>query len=139
MIKVSVERDLKAPLATVWAMLEDFGNLDWFPGWSKIEVVGSGVGMVRRIHMEGMDPIEEKLESLDSANHTLSYTIPNIPMPVTDYRANVKVKAAGDGCHITWQCQAVPAGIPEADAKAMLEGVYSDMISKLEAGAKTKA
>ncbi|MDY0007299.1 MAG: SRPBCC family protein [Spongiibacteraceae bacterium] len=136
MIEVTVERDLDAPLARVWALLEDFGNLDWFPGWTRIDVIGSGVGMLRRIHMEGMDPIDEKLESLDPAARTFSYSIPNIPMPVTDYRADVRVTGTDNGCRIIWRCQAKPAGIPAADAKAMLEGVYSDMISKLEAAAR---
>ena len=40
--------------------------------------------------MEGMDPIDEVLERMDSAAMTLSYTIPRgLPLPLTDYRSTV--------------------------------------------------
>ena len=55
MIRVKVERELNAPVDKVWALLEDFGNLNWYPGWTDLETIGEGPGMTRRIHMEGME------------------------------------------------------------------------------------
>ncbi|HBQ39957.1 MAG TPA: hypothetical protein DD808_05210, partial [Halieaceae bacterium] len=37
MIRVKVERELNAPVDKVWALLEDFGNLNWYPGWTDLE------------------------------------------------------------------------------------------------------
>lgn len=137
MIEVDVVKELDAPVSKVWEMLENFGNLDWYPGWDKLEVLGSGPGMIRRIHMNGMDPIDEILESMDAATRSFSYTIPKMPMPVSEYRASVEVHSLDDGARtkVHWHCTAKPVGIPEADAQAMLEGVYADMLAKLEAAA----
>ncbi|MDP4652506.1 MAG: SRPBCC family protein, partial [Haliea sp.] len=76
MINVKVERELNAPVDKVWSLLEDFGNLKWYPGWTKLDVIGEGPGMIRRIHMDGMDSIDEILESMDPASRSFSYTIP---------------------------------------------------------------
>lgn len=139
MIEVDVVKELDAPVSKVWEMLENFGNLDWYPGWDRIEVLGSGVGMTRRIHMTGMDPIDEILESMNAASRSFSYTIPKMPMPVSEYRASVEVHSVDDGARtkVHWHCTAKPEGIPEADAQAMLEGIYADMLAKLEAAAKS--
>ena len=139
MIKVNIEKELDAPVSKVWELLENFGNLDWYPGWERIEVIGSGIGMTRRIHMTGMDPIDESLETMDPASRSFSYTIPKMPMPVSEYRASVELKSLdnGDRTLAHWRCEARPEGIPEADGQAMLEGVYADMLAKLEAAAKS--
>ena len=139
MIKVNIEKELDAPVSKVWELLENFGNLDWYPGWDRIEVVGSGIGMTRRIHMTGMDPIDEILESMDAASRSFSYTIPKMPMPVSEYRASVEIKSLDNGARTlaNWRCSAKPEGIPEADAQAMLEGIYADMLAKLEVAAKS--
>ncbi|MEZ5571248.1 MAG: SRPBCC family protein [Halioglobus sp.] len=141
MLSFTVERTIAAPIKVVWALLEDFGNLDWYPGPSKVEVIGSGPGMTRRLHIEGAGAIDEVLESMDSAKYTFSYLIPNIPMPVTDYRGDVRLEAADNGAttKIYWTCQLTPQGISEADTQAMMEGVYADMISNLEAAAQRHA
>lgn len=141
MLRFTVEKTLNAPLAAVWKLLEDFGNLDWYPGPSKIEVIGSGVGMTRRLHMDGGLTIDETLETMDAAQHRFSYRIPNIPMPVTDYRGFVQLESLDGGAttKISWSGELTPVGIPEADAKAMMEGVYADMMVKLEAAAQRAA
>jgi hypothetical protein len=141
MLKFTVERTLNAPIKSVWGLLENFGNLDWYPGPSRIEVIGSGVGMTRRLHMDGGISIEEVLESMDASKHSFSYRIPNIPMPVTDYRGSVRLEAVDGGArtNIFWSAELTPVGIAEADAKALMEGVYADMMLKLEAAAQRAA
>lgn len=139
MIEVDVVKELDAPVSRVWELLENFGNLDWYPGWDSIEVIGSGIGMTRRIHMTGMDPIDEILESMDAASMSFSYVIPKMPMPVSEYRASVEIKSLDNGERTlaNWRCSAKPEGIPEADAQAMLEGIYADLLAKLEVAAKS--
>ncbi len=138
MIKVDIEKELDAPVSKVWELLENFGNLDWYPGWDRIEVIGSGIGMTRRIHMTGMDPIDEVLQSMDAASRSFSYTIPKMPMPVSEYRAAVELQSLDNGERTLahWRCSAKPEGISEADGQAMLEGVYADMLAKLELAAQ---
>ena len=139
MISVKIERDIDAPADRVWSLLANFGNLDWFQGWDKLEVFNDGEipGMTRRIHMPGMDPFDEILQAIDHDLQQLQYTIPNLPMPVTDYEAKVTLESQpGDKTHIVWECKATPEGIPEADARKLLEDTYGMMIDKLGEAAK---
>jgi carbon monoxide dehydrogenase subunit G len=137
MINVKVERELNAPVDKVWSLLEDFGNLKWYPGWTKLDVIGEGPGMIRRIHMDGMDSIDEILESMDAASRSFSYTIPKMPMPVSEYRAEVSLESLDNGARTLarWNCSAKPEGIEASEGQAMLEGIYADMLAKLEAAA----
>lgn len=137
MISVKIERDIDAPVDKVWALLADFANLDWVEGWEKLEVFGEGPGMTRRIHMPGMDPFDEILEELDHDLKQLKYTIPNVPIPVSDYHAHITVESRpGDRTHIVWECSGKPEGISDADARKMLEDTYGMMIDKLGEAAK---
>lgn len=128
MIDVTVSRDYNVPAARVWALLADFGNISWAPGMDKVKVEGSGVGMVRRIDMGDFEVVE-KLESLDHATMRFSYSIPQMPMPVTDYRAGGHVVATGpDSCRVDWSCTATPTGISEQEATEMVKGLYAQLL-----------
>ena len=77
MVELNVIRKISATLDSVWAVLDDYGNLSWIPGADNVEVIGEGVGMTRRLHMPGLEsPIDETLTAKDVANKSFSYTIP---------------------------------------------------------------
>jgi carbon monoxide dehydrogenase subunit G len=141
MVEVHVECDLDFPAATVWALLEDFGDINWAPGIDKIEVIGEGIGMIRRLHLAGMEPIDEQLESMDASNMSFGYTIPRgIPMPVTDYSANAKVTAIDDGrCHVDWYGRATPQGASDEEAAAMIRGAYEMLLQWVDEHLKSRA
>jgi hypothetical protein len=133
MARVSVKESLGFPAQQVWELIADFGNTSWFQGLEKSEVQGSGPGMVRRMYAGGNPPIEERLESLDPKTRTLRYTIPkNVPFPISDYRSTMRVRETGPGTsELEWSCELTPKGVPEAQALAMLEGMYKTMIGWL--------
>ncbi len=130
MVNVHLARDFDIAAGKVWALLEDFGNISWAPGIDKTEVIGEGVGMTRRLHIAGMEPIDEVLTAMDKSAMTFSYNIPRgIPMPVTDYSANAKVTPLGEGrCHVDWYGRAEPVGISEKELGAMLTGTYEMLL-----------
>ncbi len=130
MAEVLVQRDYTFPAEKVWALLADFGNISWAPGMDKVEVIGEGVGMTRRIHMPDMDPIDEVLEHIDHDAMTLSYSIPTgIPMPVTDYRAGPTVVVTGDAsCRIDWRGSASPVGVSDEEAGEIIKGFYTMLL-----------
>ncbi len=129
MVEVSVSADFDVPEQRLWELVADFGNVDWIPGMAQnVRVEGSGPGMVRFIPM-GEKEVHEKLESLDESQHQIEYTIPkNIPFPVSDYRATMKVDAAGAGSRLTWKCTCNPDGTSEAEAEQTVRGLYDMMI-----------
>ena len=136
MVKVELVRDMDHPAGKVWAVMEDFGNLSW-AGAPRVEVVGEGVGMTRKVIMEGMDPIEEVLETMDPATMSFTYTIPRgMPLPVTDYRSGCRVESRGDTqSRVYWSCTctATDDNMSESDVQALLEGTYSGMLDGLDA------
>ena len=133
MARVSVKQSLEFPAQQVWDLISDFGDVSWLQGISKSEVRGQGPGMVRVLRVGESPPIEERLESLDAKSRTLCYTIPkNIPFPVSEYRATMRVREAGPAAsELEWSCELTPKGVPDSQAVAMLEGMYKTMIGWL--------
>jgi hypothetical protein len=130
-VKVNVERELHFSCEQVWSLLEDFGNIHWAPGIDKLEVIGQGVGMIRRIHINGLDtPIDEVLDSIDPAAMEFSYSIPRgLPFPLSNYKAFANVKSLGkDKSLVQWQSDCKPDGISHEDASNMLIDTYNQLI-----------
>ncbi len=135
MIDFTLTRELDHSADTVWKLLADFGNMAWAPGLARVEVEGSGPGMVRRIFMSEDMAIEERLETLDHSKRSLTYTIPgNNPMPVSDYNAGAVVTDLGGGrCRVDWSCRATPLeGTKSEDAEAMVRGAYDMMLGWID-------
>lgn len=130
MARTSVKQLLDVPAERLWALLADFGNVPWMhipEGGVRVE--GQGPGMVRIIPA-GDREIRERLESSDDKTRTLVYTIPEgLPLPVSDYRAQVRVQEAPDGgAEIEWACEFEPDGVDEAAAAPMIQALYGTMI-----------
>ena len=137
MVEAKLVRTLGFPAQRVWSILEDFGNMEWAMGPPRVEVIGEGIGMTRRILMEGMDPIDEVLESMNPESMTFSYTIPRgLPLPLTDYRSTARVETSDAGNAIVhWSCECTPtdASMTDADAEALMQGTYNALLDSLEA------
>ena len=137
MATARVTRALDVPADTLWKLVAAFGDTSWMPAGAKVTVLGSGPGKERRIAAGPDKVIRERLEFADSASRTLVYTIPeNVPFPVKDYRATMRVRAKGKGSELDWSVTFEPAGASEADARKAIEGMYGVMIGWIEARAK---
>jgi len=128
MAGVEVRAQFDVPSERLWSVISDFGNVAWIPGMEGVRVEGSGPGMTRFLPA-GKVEIHERLESVDDAAKTLVYTIPeNIPFPVTDYRATMRVDAAAGGCRLTWSCSYEPTGVSAKEAEHTVRSLYEMMI-----------
>ena len=134
---VKLVRELDFPAARVWLVLEDFGNMEWVMGPPKVEVIGEGIGMIRRILMPGLEPIDEVLESSDPATMTYSYTIPRgLPLPLTDYRSTARVEETETGgARVHWSCECKPidASMTVEAIESLMHNTYNSMLDALEA------
>ncbi|CAA0089743.1 Uncharacterised protein [Zhongshania aliphaticivorans] len=130
MVEVHLAREFNVPAAEVWALLADFGDINWAPGIDKIEVIGGGIGMTRRLHIKGMDPIDEVLTAQDHQAMSFAYDIPRgVPMPVSNYSANAQVTALdGKRCRVDWYGRAEPEKVTDSDAAAMIQGAYEMLL-----------
>lgn len=139
MFEVLIEETLKANPDKVWALVENFADLSWYPPAEKVEKIGEGVGQIRRIHMAGMDnPVDEILESLDAEKRQFSYTIPEMPMH--DYRVVVNIAAnaaESSHCDVRWHAtfSGVSEGLSGDDMANMMKDAYTGMLGDIEKAA----
>ena len=143
MVECSYARTLNAAPAELWALCGNFGEVGWLPGPERVETVGEGVGMTRRLHIPGLEePIEETLESFDEARRQLSYRVKKNPfVPYENYRARLSVEAAEAGSQVRIESsfELDPAALAEADspaaaeqaARAAMTGIYAMMMDAL--------
>jgi hypothetical protein len=132
-----VTRTLDVPADALWRLIAAFGDTSWMPAGAKVTVLGSGPGMERRISAGPAKVIRERLEFADARSRTLVYTIPeNVPFPVKDYRATMRVLTKGAGSELDWSATFEPVAASEADARKAIEGMYGVMIGWIEGRVK---
>jgi hypothetical protein len=139
--KVHIHHDFAVPAEALWAVLGDFTNLSWVPAVPRHEFEGEGVGTTRRMFLDDTFAILERLEALDGATRTMSYSIPeNNPLPCTDYYATMTVVETGpDTCRLEWGCTFEPLGMSDEDAVANITQFYWSLIPGIEASVGSAA
>jgi len=138
MIECIVERELEAPFERVWAIVSDFGNLDWYEIAVRTDVVGEGKGQIRRIHVAGIEPtVEEVLDGIDEQVHEIYYhVLQGDLVPFENYTVTASLRDLGDGrTHARWRATYGPGGMPEADALSLMKANYTTMLEMLERAA----
>ena len=88
---------INAPIASVWAKIRNFHNMDWAAGViTSVEVVGDLPGHVPGAGRVLNEAFHETLRSLSDEDYSLSYTIDDGPGPVSkdevsDYLGEVRL------------------------------------------------
>lgn len=120
MPEIAVSEDIKAPADKLWALLENFGNLEsWWLKESPIkidhvEVEGQGVGMIRNIYYVNIvAPLSERLDYLDKESKTYKLSIVGEGLPgLISYNATGVVTSTGrDRCRFDYHAKIL--AIPE--------------------------
>jgi len=134
MAQVSVKGTVNAPAERVWETISAFSGLErFFPAVSRSELEGSGVGAVRRCTLQDGGQLVERLESLDEAAHTLSYSIVEGALPVEGYRSTMTVRALdGERCELHWRSEFEVTEGGEDALKGLLEGAYKQGIDGID-------
>lgn len=133
MAHVEVQDEIAAGIDTVWELVSDFGGVGRIsPEVSSCEVEGEGVGAVRTIVSSGFT-VQERLEGLDHAARTFSYSMLEGPIPFKNYVANVKLSDAGPNrTRISWAGTFEPAGMPEEQLQQLVETIYRGLIAGIK-------
>jgi len=126
MASVSKMARINASAAAVWEVVRDFnGVAKWIGPVVACTMVGEGVGAVRTVTLEGGAEVQERLEALDDAERSLSYSIVSSPLPIENYLATIQVAAASDDeCEVTWSATFNVAPADETAMKTLVEGVF---------------
>jgi carbon monoxide dehydrogenase subunit G len=134
-VNAQVVREIDQPIDKIWAVVSDFANVGWAMPGIKVTSEGSGVGMVRTMHIPNSDPVAEILETLDPVNYSFSYTIPKMAMPMTGFRGKAKLEKISDSrTRVIWGAEGqTTEGGDAAQLNAMFEGLYGQLVASLNA------
>lgn len=126
--------EIAASADALWALVRDFGGIQrWNPTLSSCELDKPGVGGIRTIKM-GEVTVRERLEKIDEARKTLSYSIVEAPLPVRDYLSTIEIGEAGPTrSTIIWSSTFEPGGMTDEQLTQLFEGVYRQGIDGLRA------
>jgi len=134
MATVSVSVTFQTPGPEVWKVIRDFAKIiKWAPGIAQMKLAGSGVGAVRSVTFQDGARSVERLESLNDATQTLSYTILESSLPVEGYVASLTVRdLGGAGCEVEWYSTFGAKGAAENEVSRMLEVSYRKALAGLQ-------
>jgi carbon monoxide dehydrogenase subunit G len=133
MASVKVSDRISAPADKVWDLVGDFGGITRYTsGFKSVSCDGKGVGAVRTITLPNDAQMKERCELLDAARRTLDYSIVSGPVPIAKYLARVQLFEDGEATRIEWSSSFEPQGIGEAQAVAMVEGIYKGGIAGIK-------
>ena len=114
----------------VWLKMQDFADLGWAVGIADIEIEGQGIGMVRRVRLEGSeDWLEERLLMVDQSTKKLEYGIDEGMMGITHYRATAQVIPQAQGCQIEWTCRGQVEASEVAEKEPILALVAEGIVT----------
>jgi carbon monoxide dehydrogenase subunit G len=133
MASVKISDRIDASADRVWDLVADFGGIGRISkGFKSVTCTGSGAGAVRTITLPNDSQIQERCELLDAARRVLDYSIVAGPIPLASYLARIQLFEDGEGTRIEWSSTFEPNGIPEAQAVAMVEGIYKGGIAGIK-------
>ena len=126
MAKVSMSQGLSASASDVWQAIGKFSTIDtWLPPIASCEADGDAVGTMRKLTTGDGAVVHERLDSIDDAQWTYTYSITESPFPIERYQATIAVEKGDDGSSVVrWSSEFKPAGAPEADVVGIVEGIY---------------
>lgn len=103
---IEIERDI----ATVWDVIADFQRLDRWIATATMITDRQPQSMLHRHFAIGGSYFHERLDLLDGDAHRLRYSLLESPLPVDNYRAEVRVSATSEyRASVVWStsCNAV--------------------------------
>jgi len=110
----------------VWATIGGFCGIGtWHPAVEACALSTQGGKNIRTLSLKGGGTIVEEEVARDDARMAYSYRILESPLPVANYVSTIQVEPSGSaGSKVTWTGSFEPKGASEAEAKAVIDGIY---------------
>jgi hypothetical protein len=131
---------IDAPADTVWSYVRDFANLhEWLPSIETCEIEDDAradeVGAIRRLTAQGGEAaFRERLVSFDDEGRSYAYEFVVSPLPVRDYRSEIRVAPVTDSGQTFvewWGDFAADDKDAEAMAKFFTNDIYGAGLTSL--------
>lgn len=129
MTQVRVKKTINAAPDTVWASV---GRPEKIHEWHPAITASPCDGDLRRCVLASGAEVHEKILEQNDHEHFYRYSITDGPLPVKDYQGRISVSPENGGCSLSWEAT-FEALAPEADVKAMIEGVMAAGIDNVRA------
>ena len=142
MVKVYTSSVIDAAAAEIWDRIRDFNGLpSWHPAIadSRIELQqpADKVGCIRNFTLKDGGRIREQLLALSDYDFSVTYSILESPMGVSNYIATLKLTPITDGnrCFAEWTAEFDCAPAREAElARNIGQGVFQAGFDALKGG-----
>jgi hypothetical protein len=122
--------DLSASPDKVWALIGAFGGT-WHPLIANIELIGTGIGQLRKIETIDGKQITQRLEAIDERDRSYRYT--NISgIPAVDCTGTLGVKAKGSGSSVEWRVQYWADGQPNIIVRTIITTLLKTGLESLK-------
>ena len=130
MATLEVSAPLRVSAEEAWDIIGDFASLaQWHPLVPNCRPTADGQGRI--ITLPGHEVIETLIPGASPPlGHT--YTVARTPMPITDYRATLRLQTTESGCRIVYQGRFTPVGVSEARAQDMLRRFFEAGFAALQ-------
>jgi len=124
-LDLSESVDVAASPADAWAAIADFCSIkDWHPVIAECEQFEEGGKTMRTLTTGDGGELLEELNDLDDAGMSMTYSIIEGPLPISDYMSTMAVTESGDGATITWSSEFNAAGVSDDEALELMTGIY---------------
>jgi Domain of unknown function (DUF4331)/Polyketide cyclase / dehydrase and lipid transport len=122
--------DLVTPPDKVWTLIGAFGGA-WNPLIAKIQLTGTGIGQLRTLETIDGKQMIDRLEALDNAQRSYSYTMIS-GIPAVDCTGTLNVKPDGIGSSVEWRVQYWADGQPDIIVKTILSTLLKTGLESLK-------
>ncbi len=124
-IDLSESADVAASPSDAWAAIADFCSIkDWHPIIAECEQFEQDGKTMRTLMTGDGGELLEELNDLDDAGMSMTYSIIEGPLPISDYTSTMAVTESGDGATITWSSEFNAAGVSDDEALELMTGIY---------------
>jgi Polyketide cyclase / dehydrase and lipid transport/Domain of unknown function (DUF4331) len=122
--------DLPAAPDRVWALIGQFGGT-WHPLIADLQLIGTGVGQLRRIQTIDGKELVERLEAFDKTQRLYRYAMVS-GIPAVDYTGTLGVKPKGTGSSVEWRVQYLADGQPDIVVKTIVATLLKTGLASLK-------
>ncbi len=122
--------DLAESPQIVWSLIGQFGG-NWHPLIAHTEIVGTGIGQLRKIQtIDGMT-IVERLADVDETARILKYT-QVVGIPAAHYEGMMEVRPNGTGSTVIWRVNYRPQGQGDLIVRGFITALLTNGLESLK-------
>lgn len=127
MATITKSATLRAPVADVWSVVSDIGNVPALTGMITESVIE---GDHRTCRMADGQTLEESILSVDHDLRRLAYRVHSSPFPMTEHASSIVVSDEDGHARVTWTTDLLPESAAPLFNEAA-DVMFGDLIERM--------